>query len=586
MTFNITRPFQEILFLVLICISFNLSAQDQARVDSLLSLLPAKDDTTNALIYKDLKNEYQFKNEAKSKEYLNKYIEYCRKSGIDRFIIQSYYSEGVYYNNLGNLPKAEEKFNKVRTLLNPETDGTRLANLYYALANLASGQGDHQLGIENVQKSIDLIVKLDMDPILLARNYRVLGNIHALIENWNLSDQYYRKAIKIFIELDEFGEAMTDSMGIGMNYIQQSEYEKSRPIMEAAVQFFEKSGDLDHQIYAYSNIGNIEQQTKNFDKAEISYQKGLKLAEENGILSDFVTMSTRLADIYNDTGRDKESIELLEEVEEINGIYGGADMQVVIYDQLRQSYINLNKHEEAYSYLSKFGKLNDSLMSVEKISAINELEVKYQTEKKEQEIKLLEEKAKRSSLEKKGMIGGVIGLLGLFGALFFAMRQRMTKNQLAKEKVEQELVFNIKELDHKKQELTAYALQIAHKNEVLEGIKSNVNEIKVGNESNRDLQKIVNTIDINQNSDESWDGFRSRFLAVHKDFEVDVKNKYPKVTVNELRLMALLKMQLTSKEIANILNISSEGIKKARYRLRKKLQLEPSDSLEDLVLAI
>lgn len=113
-----------------------------------------------------------------------------------------------------------------------------------------------------------------------------------------------------------------------------------------------------------------------------------------------------------------------------------------------------------------------------------------------------------------------------------------------------------------------------------------MNDIKVGNESNRDLQKIVNTIDINQNDDESWEGFRARFLAVHKDFEVDVKTKYPAVTINELRLMALLKMQLTSKEIANILNISSEGIKKARYRLRKKLGLESKDSLEELVLAI
>lgn len=581
---TVLKRYAIFIFLLSICI--HLTGQDQVKVDSLLSLLPAKDDTTNALIYMELKNEYQFKDELKYEEYLNKHVEFALKSGIDRFKMQAAYSQGVHYNNRGNLPKAEEKFLEVLDFLDPEKDGTRMARLYAALANLASNQGNYQKGISLVQQSNDLILKYEMEPIYLARNYKVLGNIHGIIENWELSDDYYRKAIKLFTELGSPVEAMIDSMGIGINYIQQEQFETAKPIMETALAFFEKEGDQTATIMTLSHLGNIEQQLGNYERAEELYLRGLKPAEEFGLLEEYVNMNTRLGDIYNDTGRDKESIEILKEVEEINGMYGGQDMQVVIYSQLKDSYNNLNKHKEAFIYSEKYRELNDSIMSVENISAINELEVKYQTEKKEQEIKLLEEKAKRSKLEKRGMIVGIIGLLGLFGAFFYAQRQRIVKNRLAKEKVDQELAFNIKELDLKKQELTAYALQLAHKNEVLEGIKSNVNDIQVGNESNRDLQKIVNTIAINQNDDESWEGFRSRFLAVHKDFEVDVKTKFPKVTVNELRLMALLRMQLTSKEIANILNISGEGIKKARYRLRKKLGLESSDSLEELILAI
>ena len=76
------------------------------------------------------------------------------------------------------------------------------------------------------------------------------------------------------------------------------------------------------------------------------------------------------------------------------------------------------------------------------------------------------------------------------------------------------------------------------------------------------------------------------FEEVHKDFNSNVKIKYPQVTSNELRLLALLKMNLSSKEIANILNISAEGIKKARYRLRKKLNITTEDSLQDLVIRL
>ncbi|MGB5236435.1 MAG: LuxR C-terminal-related transcriptional regulator, partial [Flavobacteriaceae bacterium] len=60
----------------------------------------------------------------------------------------------------------------------------------------------------------------------------------------------------------------------------------------------------------------------------------------------------------------------------------------------------------------------------------------------------------------------------------------------------------------------------------------------------------------------------------------------PEITKNELRLMALLKMNLSSKEIATILNISSEGIKKARYRLRKKLDISSEESLQEMVLSL
>jgi len=61
---------------------------------------------------------------------------------------------------------------------------------------------------------------------------------------------------------------------------------------------------------------------------------------------------------------------------------------------------------------------------------------------------------------------------------------------------------------------------------------------------------------------------------------------YPEVSNNDLRLMSLLKMNLSSKEIANILNISVEGVKKARYRLRKKLNLNTEESPQELVIEL
>ena len=193
----------------------------------------------------------------------------------------------------------------------------------------------------------------------------------------------------------------------------------------------------------------------------------------------------------------------------------------------------------------------------------------------EKEITVLEQEASISNLQR--ILLAIALLLSAIG--FYALRQRLKRNKLEKEKVANELAF-------KRKELTTHALHLAKKNEVLEGLKQKAEELKANEASNKGYQHLIRTINFDLQDDNNWDNFARYFEEVHKDFNSNVKSKYPEVTSNELRLMALLKMNLSSKEIANILNISPEGIKKARYRLRKKLDITTEDSLQDLVLSL
>ena len=142
------------------------------------------------------------------------------------------------------------------------------------------------------------------------------------------------------------------------------------------------------------------------------------------------------------------------------------------------------------------------------------------------------------------------------------------------------------ELAYKKKELTTHALHLAKKNEVLENLKQKAKELKKSENGSRGYQQLIQTINFDQQDDKNWENFTQYFEQVHKNFSTLVKERYPEVTKNELRFMALLKMNMSSKEIATILNISSDGVKKARQRLRKKMNLRPEDSLENEVLAI
>ena len=91
-------------------------------------------------------------------------------------------------------------------------------------------------------------------------------------------------------------------------------------------------------------------------------------------------------------------------------------------------------------------------------------------------------------------------------------------------------------------------------------------------------------IDFDRYQDEDWQNFKSYFNQVHPNFETKLKADHPDMTVNDIKLAALIRMNLTTKQIATINNVSILAVKKARYRLRKKLNISEDESLEDLLI--
>ena len=102
----------------------------------------------------------------------------------------------------------------------------------------------------------------------------------------------------------------------------------------------------------------------------------------------------------------------------------------------------------------------------------------------------------------------------------------------------------------------------------------------------REIAKIDHLIDFDRYQDEDWENFKSYFNQVHPEFESQLKASYRDLTANDLKLAALIRMNLSSKQIATINNVSTLAVKKARYRLRKKLNITEEESLEDLLMAL
>jgi DNA-binding CsgD family transcriptional regulator len=88
------------------------------------------------------------------------------------------------------------------------------------------------------------------------------------------------------------------------------------------------------------------------------------------------------------------------------------------------------------------------------------------------------------------------------------------------------------------------------------------------------------------NMDKEWQNFTKHFDKVHGDFISGLKEKHPAITGNELKLCAYLRMNLSTKEIAQLMNISVRGVEISRYRLRKKLMIASDVSLFDYMLSL
>ncbi|MEH6537343.1 MAG: LuxR C-terminal-related transcriptional regulator [Psychroserpens sp.] len=138
------------------------------------------------------------------------------------------------------------------------------------------------------------------------------------------------------------------------------------------------------------------------------------------------------------------------------------------------------------------------------------------------------------------------------------------------------------DVDNKNRELAISTMSLIKKNEFLNGVKEELKHVNQNNE----LKSVIKIIDKNLNNTDDWKFFQEAFNNADKDFLKKIKAIHSKLTPNDLRLCAYLRLNLSSKEIAPLLNISSRSVEVKRYRLRKKMDLPHESSLTNYILEI
>lgn len=201
--------------------------------------------------------------------------------------------------------------------------------------------------------------------------------------------------------------------------------------------------------------------------------------------------------------------------------------------------------------------------------------------------------------------------LGLFGAVQYVSQREDRKTQAIKlaeakkleskeaefkkevEKSEGEIIKLRNEklqadIKHRNSQLAALTMHLVQKSEILMKIKTDLKNIvpEVGTDLRRKVEQITKTIEADIQLDDNWEQFELYFDQVHENFFKRLRQRFPSLTPKDQKLCAYLRMNLTTKEIAPLLNISVRGVEISRYRLRKKLGLGSEENLVAFVLRV
>jgi len=441
---------------------------------------------------------------------------------------------------------------------------------------------------------------------LLAQNLSALGELYYRSKQSVLAKKQYDEALLHYQNLKlESGKARIYGQ-LGHLYEKRQLYDSAFYFQRKALLLYQKENLTEEAAKIYENIGSIYEDKENYDSAYVYFNKAYQLNKKHGLEREQVEVLNNLGDVLRKTGRYKEGLSLSFQALHLAEKNNNYDQFSGAYNDISKAYNFLNKNDSAFYYLSLSRNYQAEIFSRENNEQLALLQTLFEIEKKDREIENLTQTHKNDILLAVSV--GLVVLLVLLIAGLVINRQRFkirndqklheqnkqvyeTQSQLmeAELKNKQLLEENLKQqLEIKAKELTSYTLHVIRKNQLLENLNSQLEAMVKDDkrDQKRQIKQLSDQIALNLNDDQHWDEFRGIFEQVHQSFFDRLQQQSDSLTSNDLRLLALIKMNHTSADIATLLGISQDSLRVLRHRIRKKLNLPQGDNFSAYIQSI
>lgn len=337
---------------------------------------------------------------------------------------------------LEHMDMREECLALINKLL-PQTDNTLYrAALYTFRGGINFDKSNYDAAAKDYYNSLKLYKKINNDANVIIA-YNRLGLLNHTIENYPEALKYYKLGLNMALKANSERDLGPIYLNMGNLYQRIDSLDKALYYYDKNLELIKKTNNVGDIARNYLNRGNVYLKRKEYSKAFESFDKSLQICNENGIDIGKVHNYVSIGEAYLQVNNYDKSISSLDSALYYAKLTEAKDMQLNIYSQYSDTYKKMGDYKKAYDYYHQFNELEHELMDEEKQRTISELEVKYETELKDQKITQINEKLATEKAQNQILILAAASLVLITGfIIFFLIYRNRTLKQLYDRNIE------------------------------------------------------------------------------------------------------------------------------------------------------
>ncbi len=409
-----------------------------------------------------------------------------------------------------------------------------LAYAMYKIGTLYLRRSEYKQALEYCQRSLELL-KEEPDKQAEAYTLGIIARIFDAMEEYSSAISYYNNQRTLFTELsDRYGESI--ALGnMGWSYAKQEQYDEALRYMRQALEIQVEQQNTVHQALSHSNISHVHLSRKEFEQAFQESEQALALYQTKKNLYITLFIYHQHGKVLNALGRYDEALSFLLEAARCITSETSTAVKRDIYKEIVYSYEQLGISAKALEF--------HKLLHEAEIE-----EIKHQTDK---DLRALEYR--------------------------FEMQRKETEKELYRLQADQLK----KDIEIQTKEVTALASQLSQKNELLRILRKEAAELSgASNERLKSIRKFVQRIEQCIEPDADPRAFDKALHELDAEFLALLKYQCPGLSKTELKICSLIKINMTSQQIADLLFTSIRTVEKHRNNIRKKLEISKSESMQ------
>ena len=548
------------------------SEEAKSLLYSQLSKFYTDNDLDSAIYYSKkglvLANNLNYKlGLAENSEDLGSY--YVKHNNLDSAKIYYHKAKSSFYNTdsilkytentmrLGNINLAQKNHIEALTLYQECLGISRDHNFKSLIPHLFNNIGliykdfeDYEDAQTNFQNAYTLFIENNDEENSVYPLYNI-SLIQSIIGNDQEAIDGYLNLVSYHLKTENWVSLASVYNSISEIYKKNEDFKLARQYLDMALNAIKNKKDSFnsgpssyYQTSIFTNAAQLNYIEGNYKKSKNLAHKAINLSFENSYILNTIKSSKILGEIY-----DKEKK------------LDSALKYHKIYIDFNEQYLD----EFDIKQLTKLKMQNE----FDEILKKNEIDRIYQ-----------EASYKNRELKYIGITGFAILSVIILILLYLNQKNNNAKLKLKEENLKLEKKKLNQDLDYKKKELTSNMMYLMEKNEFITSISKKLIELKPdAKKDNKELiQSIINEIRLNSTA-KMWEEFEIRFKEVHVEFYDELHKAHPDLTLNEVKICAFLRLNMSTKEISAITHQSIKSINMARFRLRKKLQIDRDENL-------